>query len=442
MERSAEVIRRNFVIVAAVYFLGSLLAGPLPPWAASPTWHFDVGPVYLGRPVTLTGDSPHYLLIVNSLVEDRDLDLSNNHRQVAEGDWDAGTRYRGFPFGKHVDVDRFGRALSIHPPFMPMLLAALLWPFQGSEWVESLSIYLCMLVVLGGVYAFMRWKPEHANWGLVLGLGTPLFWYGRDLWTEPWQATIWILLLACQSLPLLALLALSGTMIKYSFVVVPFTMGALDLWRGQRKRGLVLCSCALGGLLAAYMFAQYAFRFTDHFDLFHMAYHHGVGGYEAIEHFPASKLSSGFGAAFDRLAAFFGSFRGQGLRGLLFSPSQGLLPFFPFLAWGLWSFRKGGRVYLPAMAYFLIHASYMGWSAGTGFSTRYLVPVLPVLVLGVAEAKRWPRWLFRMCLVYGLFWGLLAGLLPVAVVERGPSEVILFLTDELAARGEDPASRR
>ena len=214
-----------------------------------------------------------------------------------------------------------------------------------------------------------------------------------------------------------------------------FHNGRVDIWRGQRKRGLVLCTCALGGVLAAFLFAQYAFRFTDHFDLFHMAYHRGMGAYQAIEPFPASQSSSGFGAALQRLAAFFGSFRGRGWWGLLFSPSQGLLPFFPFLAWGLWSWRKGGRVYLPAMAYFLIHASYLGWSAGTGFSARYLVPVLPVLVLGVAEAKRWPRWLFRMCLAYSLFWGLLAGLLPVAVVERGPVEVILFLVEELGLRG-------
>ena len=59
----SQVIRRNLLIVAAVYFLGSLVVGPLPPWAASPTWHFDVGPVYLGRPATLTGDrgGPHRL---------------------------------------------------------------------------------------------------------------------------------------------------------------------------------------------------------------------------------------------------------------------------------------------------------------------------------------------------------------------------------------------
>ncbi len=393
-----------------------------------------LGSVYLGRPVTLTGDSPHYLLIVNSLVEDRDLDLSNNHRQVAEGDWDAGTRYRGASFRRHVDFDRFGRELSIHPPFMPMLLASLLWPFQGSEWVESLAVYLCLMVVLGGIYAFMRWKPEHANWGLVLGLGTPLFWYGRDLWTEPWQATVWILLLACQSLPLLALLALGGTMIKYSFAMVPFTMGALDIWRGHRRRGLVLCAGALGGLLAAFLFAQYTFRFTSHFDLFHMAFHRGMGAYQAVDYIPGSEANSGFGTAFQRLAALFGSFRGRGLWGLLFSPSQGLLPFFPFLVWGLWSFRRGGRVYIPAMAFFLLHAGYHGWSAGTGFSARYLVPVLPVLVLGVAEAGRWPRWLFVVCLAYGLSWGLLAGLLPVAVLERGPGETILFLAQELASR--------
>ena len=435
MESSSRLIRRNLMILAAVYLLGSLLAGPLPPRAASPAWHLRTGPLYLGRPVTLTGDSPHYLLIVNSLVEDGDLDLSNNHRQVSEGDWDAGTRYRGFPFGGHVDVDRFGRSLSIHPPFMPMLVATLLWPFQGSEWVESLSIFICLMVVLGGIYVFMRWKPEFANWGLVLGLGTPLFWYGRDLWTEPWQATIWILLLACNSLPLLALLALSGTMIKYTFVVVPLTMGALDIWGGRRKRGLVLCAAALGGVLAAFLFAQYVFRFTDHFDLFHMAFHRGMGAYQGIENFSGSESSSGFGGALQRLAAFFGSFRGRGLWDLLFSPSQGLFPFFPFFLWGLWSFRKGGRVYLPALVYFLIHASYLGWSAGTGFSARYLVPVLPILVLGVAQARHWPRWLFRISLGWGLVWGLLAGLLPVAVVERGPFEVLLFLAQELGLWG-------
>ncbi len=436
MHRQRRVIRRNLLIVGAVYLLGSFLAGPLPPWAASSRWHFKVGPLYVGRPVTFTGDSPHYLLIVNSLIEDADVDLGNNQRQVREGDWDAGTRYRALPFGHHVDVDRFGRALSIHPPFMPGLLSLVLWPFQGSEWVESLAVYLCLLVVLGGIYAFMRWKPQHANWGLVLGLGSPLFWYGRDLWTEPWHATLWVLLLACPSLPLLAVVAMYGTLIKYTFVLVLVSMGAVDLWQGKYRRGLVLWAGALGGLLTAFLWAQYTFRFTDHFDLFHMAFHGSVGAYNSVAGRPVVESGFDFQSAFSRLAVFFGSFSGRGVWGLLFSPSQGLLPFFPIFAWGLWSFRKGGRVYIPAMAYFLLHASYLGWSAGTGFSARYLVPVLPVLVLGVAEARRRPRWLFGICLVYSVMWGLLAGLLPVAVVERGPVEVLLFLARELGLGSE------
>ena len=436
MPHQKEIVRRNLVIIGAVYLMATFLTGPLPPRAVSDQWHFKAGPIYLGRPVTLTGDSPHYLLILNSLIEDWDIDLSNNHRQVREGDWDAGTRYRFSFFGDHVDIDRLGQSLSIHSPFMPVLMALILWPFQGSEWVESLSIYLCLLVVWIGIYVFMRWKPQHANWGLVLGLASPLFWYGLDLWTEPWQATIWLLLLACPSLPLLALLAIYGTLIKYTFFVVPMMMGLVDLWRGMYRRAMFLCSGAAAGLLIAFLWAQYTFRFTDHVDLFHMAFHRREGSYNSVSGLANFESIFDFLGAFERLGSFFGSLGGTGIWGLLVSPSQGILPFFPIFVWGFWSFRKGGRIYIPAITYFLLHASYLGWRAGTGFSARYLVTLLPILVLGVAESRRRPRWLFSICLSYSLLWGLLAGFLPVSVIERGPLEVLVFLAEELGLLSE------
>ena len=143
---------------------------------------------------------------------------------------------------------------------------------------------------------------------------------------------------------------------------------------------------------------QFVFRDVDHFSLLHS----GVHGYTVFG-WPVT-----------------------GTVGLLFGPEAGLLVFFPYLAWGLWAFRKGGDRYLPAIVFFLVHASYQHWAGGTGFSARYLVPMLPVMVLAVAETR--PRgWLFKTAIAYSLCWGFLAGLLPAIVYDRTPWGVVEYL---------------
>jgi hypothetical protein len=361
--------------------------------------HLRIGRLAISHPRVLSGDSPHYLLAVSSLIEDGDLDLKNNYAQAQAGDWDAGSRFRGRPLDHHVDVDLKGREISFHPPCLAMLLAPVAWPLRGTHWVEAICILSTISVSLAGLWLFARRSGCAPVWVLVLAVATPLWCYSRDLWTEPWLASIWIALLYVRSLPALAALALVGTLIKYPFGVVPVLMGLLALWQGERRRGCCLAISGLLGVVAASAFAQYLFRDTDHFDFFHLG-----------AHFRYSHITT------DLVTSLF-QLRLEGVAGLLFGSEDGLLPFFPVLALGFWSFRKGGGTYLPALAFFLVHALYAGWQAGTGFSARYLVPMLPALVLGVAEMRA-PRWVLRVAVVYGLIWGTVGGVLPAIAYDR------------------------
>jgi hypothetical protein len=385
--------------------LGSLVAGPFSPKAASPTAHFRFGPLYIGRPVVTWGDSPHFLLVVNSLIEDADFDLTNNHAQVSAGDWDAGTRFRGTRFGGHVEEDQSGRRLSKHPPFLPMLLAALVWPLAGTEWVESACIWLTLAAVLWGLSRAAQLPQMTAGWLLVLGTGTPLWCYARDVWTEPWLAAVWMAFLASSSLPVLAALSVLGVWLKYPFIVLPAAFAAVDWFQNRRRRAVIIMGSACLGLLTAFLFIQYLFSEVDHFSLFH------TGAAK-------SGVVPRFGVPF------------SGLPGLLLSPENGILPFFPFLAWGFWSFRKGGPIYLSALSFFLLHACFSGWKAGAGFSARYLVPILVVLILAVIQARPRGR-VFKMALAYALCWGILAGLLPRAVYDQTPVGAATQLVAEI-----------
>src|SRR5689334_14565569 len=57
---------------------------------------------YLGWARVLTGDEPHYLVLVNSVLNDHDLDLRNNYESVLEGSEQAGARFRFSNLDHHV----------------------------------------------------------------------------------------------------------------------------------------------------------------------------------------------------------------------------------------------------------------------------------------------------------------------------------------------------
>ncbi|GAB4244526.1 MAG: hypothetical protein Kow00109_20450 [Acidobacteriota bacterium] len=405
-----RVARRPLGFLAILWFASTFVAGPLDPRSASPEWHWKVGPIFLGRPVVTWGDSPHYLALVNSLIEDADFDLANNYRQAEQGDWDLGTRLRGKPVDHHTDIDASGRELLFHPWFMPLVIAACTWPLAHSQWVESAAIWITMAVVLLGVSAMKRWVPGKGPALWWAGLATPLWCYSRDPWSESWLFAAWSGMLATRSLPLLGVLAVAGVLTKYSFAVVPAALGLTAAWRREWIRAGVLVGGTGFALLLGIAVSQYLFAETDHFSLFHMGAHR-------------------FKTVTFSVAPFGLNWRA--LPGLLFDWRDGLLPFFPVLAWGLWSFRRGGDLYLPAVAFLLLHAGYLGWRAGSGFGARYLVPMVGVLVAGTAQSKGRPRLLFWTALAWSACFGILGGCLPAAVYDRTPGEILRFVGEEI-----------
>lgn len=68
------------LMVAVAYFCSSLVHGPVDHHEVErvPHWR-PVGLLVLALPRVLSGDSPHYLVGVNSLIEDGDFDLTNNY---------------------------------------------------------------------------------------------------------------------------------------------------------------------------------------------------------------------------------------------------------------------------------------------------------------------------------------------------------------------------
>jgi len=400
--------RHTFLLILAVYLTASFVHGPIDAEEIDGVPHFRLGPFVLAPPMVLSGDSPHYLVAVNSLIEDRDFDLKNNYDQAEEGDWDMGARFRGRSIDRHVDVDSQGRQYGTHSPFFPLLFVPFAAPFAGTQWVSLACIWVTLAAGLAGVWLYKRRlhrsridQPAAARSLLLLALATPLLCYSRDIWTEPFILMIWLAMLTWSNLTVLGLLACAGTLIKYPFAVVPTTMGLIAIWERHYSRGLVLIGSAGAALLAAIGSIQWLFQDVDHFSLFHSGRHRA------------------FDLPFD------------GLVGLLLSPETGLLLFFPFLAWSFLKLPGNKAVYLPALAFFLVHASYQDWPGGTGFSARYLVPLLPIMTMAVARRVRHVSTLFAIAAVYSLFWGLFGGFFPALVYDRSPWGVVQHIWEQV-----------
>ena len=388
-------MRHPLLALVLLYTVSAWVQAPSDPEETAGTPQWRLGPIAVGPPRVVSGDSPHYLVLVHTLIEDLDWDLSNNYRQAEQGDWDLGARFRGIRIDRHVDRDRAGRELSPHSPFFGLVLSLTAWPLRETGWLEPWCVLLTLAITLWGLYRFSEFTPGlppaigRYPWVLALGLATPVWCYARDLWTETWVMTLWILMLTSGSVFRISLFGFLGTLLKYPFAVVPITLGGIAFYRGNRRKGLAFLASGLLGLVSSVIWVQVLFRDVEHGSLFH----------------------SGLHASFD--------FPLDGAIGLLLSPQDGLLWFFPFLAWGMWEMRKGGERYLPALAFFAVYAAYEDWTGGTGFSARYLVPTLPVLVWALADSR--PRGkLFTAALIYSLFWGALGGFFPALAYDRTP----------------------
>ena len=221
--QTAELPRSWLLLLGLCLLVPHLFWGPTPGVRGS---------INIGLPRVYSGDEPHYLIMINSLIREGDLDLADNYRRVHQGSNEAGKASAGSRLDPHVawvtrqgsfrwwdvyDMKNWNRDPQGHPVpkvkpgkellaeslptkyyswhgwGLPIVLAPVAFLFRQTEVLESVMLICSGLSVIGAMYFFhMLIKPltqnSHHAFLVVAAafLATPVWAYGRTLFTEPY----------------------------------------------------------------------------------------------------------------------------------------------------------------------------------------------------------------------------------------------------------------
>ncbi|MHB8382321.1 MAG: hypothetical protein ACYDC3_08260 [Candidatus Binataceae bacterium] len=356
----------------------------------------------------ISGDGPHYLIILNSILFDHSLEVQHAYDRSVHGGLDAGARFRHGLVDHHtIIVNRstghhtfwsFSIAgwpalrnprnefrpgpdvyeVPSHPVAFPALLALALAPFHPApaQVEPEAGLVLVLIGWLGVVATYLMARaggfsrtPALAAAG-VLMLASPWLPYCRDYFSE---TTIGL----CLALAMLAwskdrpviaaLLAAGATFIKPSFAVV----GAgflIETIRERRLRDTFAMTVALGISAAALM---------------------------GFNYWLAGKLL--IGGTWDwHIAHYFDSFQET-----MFEPGHGLLIFAPWTILAPFGIaqtydrfdaddavvRMLRRMAWPLILYLVLMAM-TGFGPGYCYGPRFWVPFLPWLAVAAVQTVR------------------------------------------------------
>jgi hypothetical protein len=361
------------------------------------------GRIQFIKPRSTSGDEPHYLVVINSLIFDHDLRVDPDFARIRLGGYEAGAFWRGQVFGGHSilvnrktgqstvcadpcdddTVANLGDAADLamfpaHPVGFPAFMALLALPFQPTPGdVEPLVGTFAIWIAIGGVllvYAAARRSGFESKAAfmaaILLGFASSWLPYARSYFSE--SSIGLFLLLGFLALrhdrPVLAGLGVGAALaMKSVFALFGFVWIAERVWARRYKDAFWLAA-SLGtcGLLQL--------------------------GLNMIMLKSAVTIGSGtFSPAHD--------FRS--LIDTLLHPAQGLLPFVPWaiipFIWGPIAARPGARnnpgllqvdarrqLAVPLLAFLAVY-SYIGWGPGYCYGPRYWVPLLPFFALLVVD---------------------------------------------------------
>lgn len=354
-----------------------------------------------------SGDEPHYLVLINSLVVDGDLDVANNYVNVHEGGNQAGENFRNGrlhhhtawigPNGKLVlwtDVynldlwkwppNAAGHKMpdlrpGVDPAYIPtkefsyqwpgvaFVLTPFLAPFAGTRWVEPLAIFCVWIASVLSLLAFasiartLQVPTRTTCIALVLAfLGTPMWHYARALFSESFAiaALLWAvaLFVARRKLWLAGILCGMAMLMKATFVVIIAPIGLALLWDRKWKD-----------------IVQFAAPLVV-----------AVGVSLWLNHFMFGKWLQG-------PQPWLPGDLWHGAKGLLIDDEHGLLLYAPIVVSAAigWPalFREHRRVALVALGgvvgLYGLTAPYGLWTGGYCYGPRLLLPIVPLIMLGL-----------------------------------------------------------
>ncbi|MGI9251525.1 MAG: hypothetical protein ACR2PR_10045, partial [Pseudohongiellaceae bacterium] len=369
-----------------------------------------------------SGDEPHYMTIISSVINDGDLDIKNNYASTHSGGLDSGVRAQRTHLDHHtyfrlseegytvwpsvIETNEQGRMLwwqnsdgyffnykpgyehiadlpeySWHPPFVAVIGYPLLWWFKNSPLLEPAALFLSYLVtLLAAVFAY--WVLGSITQSVtvrftalvIIFLATPVWHYSRTLFTEPFIAAFFICAYACfcrgtsiGSKHLAASLFIGLAMLMKPFAFIVMLPMFYSVLRNMDWRGfMALCvGPALGGCVVLYWYyLQSGSPFIS-----------PGAGHIALQADALFTLSAVLPTIY----------------GMLFSMQYGLLPYCPALipaAYGWWRLlqehgRQAGVALLMALPYFALFTAYIGTLGGANYGPRYMMVLLPLLMVGI-----------------------------------------------------------
>ncbi|HVR38590.1 MAG TPA: hypothetical protein VMU84_05805, partial [Thermoanaerobaculia bacterium] len=311
--------------------------------------------------VPIDGDEPWYLLITESLAHDRDLDLANQYRTLAQSQTqrpDLGP-LPGDPIGPH------GEQYSRHEPFLPLLLVPgyLIGGLLGA--LATIALFGALLVrstlrmfedegisdsAARAVFPFLAFAP-------------PILFYSLRIWPEVPAAFFFVEAVrgvtqrrAKRWLP--ALLGL--VLLKLRFVLIAVSLGV----RRQSRRFLIIAAIIAIPLLIALAISG---RLTNV---------HSIKELIPIFDRPLWYLRGFFGLLLD------------GMSGIAFQAPFYLLGIYALTRWKSTpnAFRTG---MIASILYLVVLIPRAEWHGGWAPPLRYIVVFMPILALGAAAV--WDR---------------------------------------------------
>jgi len=352
--------RLGFVLfgVAVVASLWAFVAFNAPPdvrWsanrAAAITAIFYVVVVALMMRTPIDGDEPYYLLLTESIVHDRDLDLSNQYRDLAHsatGRIDLVPQL-GDPVGPH------GERYSRHEPFLSLLMVPGYLAGRLPGALATIALF-GVLLARSTVRLFEDEGIDDATTRALFPLvafGPPIVFYAARIWPEVPAAFCFVEAVrgvrqrrAWRWIP--AVLALVLLKLRFVLVAVVLIARALRNWRH--------------GLIAAVILAIVV----------------AVGSATTVhtwrELIPGSPLAML-----------------RGLFGLLLDGASGILFQAPIYAFGViaaarWRSTPGAfRIGMSSSVLYLLYlVPRWEWHGGWSPPLRYVVVFMPIFALGVA----------------------------------------------------------
>ncbi len=425
-----------FAIIACIYLASSLI-------------QFDFDSSYkivglgVGWPRVLTGDEPHYLVMVNSLLSDGDLRLLNNYESAIHGEscatgrnhrgrW-TDTRIRYFEGSRDITLDVFfvngSRRLGKEdvdlskfnevaiPPFgMPLVVSLFAWPFEGTCAVESVAILVTIFITIIGLYCLFlllsQYVPEKVAllMTFLCAFATPLWFYARSFYPQAYIASIIMiclyLVVVRREIVIPAIILGVGYLIRYPFVLVIIPFWLYVFFRQPLKK-LVFFTIPL---IAS--------------ELVLLSYNYAI-----------------FGTIFAVSQRFAVGSPWPNVLNLIVHPTYGLLVFVPVFIFSFDGFRiwfhqdkaaalLGGGIVLVTFFFYALWVN-----QGGAFGTRYLLDIIPLLFVPVGfwYAKSGSRYrrLFFLLALSGMLINAFAGLFPPLVIGRSPVDILFYVLGKI-----------